>query len=72
MFIKEKDKIKAVTKDGKTFSGDVYKIVIDNNTENNEISTIIFISQDKCYIAQEGDFGCVTLDVKDITHIQIY
>lgn len=61
MFIEEGMLIKATHDDGKTFTGTVYKIVVQPcKDDNNRPHAMIFISQDKRFIEQEGEFVCVS------------
>lgn len=72
MFIEEKMKVCAIDNDGKTYSGTVYKIVIQpDENDNNRPHALIFISQDKEYIKQEGVFGCAALWVNKLNSINI-
>ncbi len=61
MFIKKGDYVKAVADEG-TYTGTVYDIVIQNcKDKGNRPHALIFISQDKNLINEEGDFGCASL-----------
>ncbi len=72
MFIEEKMLIKATHDDGTTFTGKVYKIVIQPcKDDNNRPHAMIFISQDKRFIEQEGEFGCVSEWVDKLKSIEI-
>lgn len=72
MFIEEKMLIKATHDDGTTFTGKVYKIVIQPcKDDNNRPHAMIFISQDKQFIEQEGEFGCVSEWVDKLKSIEI-
>lgn len=71
MFIEEKMKIKVIADDEKTYTGTVYKIVIQLcKDDNNRPHALLFLSQDKQYITQEGEFGCVSLWVDKIKSIE--
>ena len=72
MFIEEGMLIKATHDDGKTFTGTVYKIVVQPcKDDNNRPHALIFISQDKRFIEQEGEFGCVSEWVDKLQSIQV-
>lgn len=72
MFIKEKMRIRAITDDNKSYTGTVYKIVIQPcEDDNNRPHSVIFISQDKKYIEQEGEFGCASLWVEKLKSIEL-
>ena len=70
MFFEEKMNVCATDNNGKTYSGNVYKIVIQpDENDNNRPHALLFISQDKEYIKQEGEFGCAALWVNKIKSI---
>lgn len=72
MFIEEKAKIRAVDNDEKTYTGSVYKIVIEpDENNNNRPHALLFISQDREYIKQDGEFGCAALWVDKLKSINI-
>lgn len=72
MFIEEGMLIKATHDDGKTFTGTVYKIVVQPcKDDNNRPHALIFISQDKRFIEQEGEFGCVSEWVDKLQSIKV-
>lgn len=72
MFIEEEMLIKATHDDGKTFTGTVYKIVVQPcEDDNNRPHALIFISQDKRFIKQEGEFGCVSEWVDKLKSIEV-
>lgn len=72
MFIEEKMKIRATDDDNKTYTGSVYKIVIQPcKDDNNRPHALLFISQDKNYIEQDGDFGCASLWVDKLKSIEV-
>lgn len=65
-------KVCATDNDGKTYSGNVYKIVIQpDDKNNNRPHALLFISQDKNYIEQDGEFGCIALWVEKINRIDV-
>lgn len=72
MFIEEKMKIRAITDDDKSYTGSVYRIVIQTcKDDNNRPHAVLFISQDKKYIEQEGEFGCASLWVDKIKSVDV-
>lgn len=72
MFIEEKMKIRATDCDNKTYTGSVYKIVIQPcEDDNRRPHSLLFISQDKNYIEQDGEFGCVSLWVDKLKSIEV-
>lgn len=72
MFIEENMKVRAIDNNGTTYSGKVYKIVIQPDEENNNRPhALLFISQDKEYIKQDGEFGCAALWVDKLNSIDI-
>lgn len=72
MFIEEKKKIRAITDDNKTYTGSVYRIVIQScKDDNNKPHALLFISQDKAYIEQDGEFGCASLWVDKLKSIEV-
>lgn len=72
MFIKEKMKIRATDYDNKTYTGSVYRIVIQLcKDDNNRPHALLFVSQDKNYIKQDGDFGCASLWVDKLKSIEV-
>lgn len=72
MFIEEKMLIKATCEDGTTFTGKVYKIEIQLcEDDNNRPHALLFISQDKRYIEQDGEFGCVSVWVDKLKSIEV-
>lgn len=67
MFIEENSKIKVVDEKGRAYTGTVYKIVLQLCEENNnKPHALLFLSQDKNCIEQEGDFGCISLWVNKL------
>jgi len=72
MFIEKKMKVCATYYDGKTYTGSVYKIVIQpDSDDSNRPHALLFISQDKNYIEQDGEFGCIALWVEKIIRIDV-
>ncbi len=72
MFIEEKMKIRVIDDDNKTYTGSVYRIVIQScEDDNNRPHAVLFISQDKQYIEQEGEFGCASLWVDKLKSIEV-
>ena len=72
MFIEENMKVCAIDNDGKTYSGNIYKIVIQPDDEDgNRPHALLFISQDKENIEQNGEFGCAALWVDKLKSIDI-
>lgn len=72
MFIEEGMLIKATHDDGKSFTGTVYKIVVQpSKDDNNRPHALIFISQDKRFIEQEGEFGCASEWVDKLQSIKV-
>ena len=72
MFIEEKMKIRAITDDNKTYSGIVFRIVIQPCEDDNwRPHALLFLSQDKKYVKQDGEFGCASLWVDKIKSIEI-
>lgn len=71
MFIEEKMRIRAITDENKSYTGSVYRIVIQPcKDDNDRPHAVLFISQDKQYIEQEGEFGCASLWVDKIKSIE--
>lgn len=71
MFIKENMLIKATCDDETTYTGNVYKIVIQLcQDDGNRPHALLFISQDKRYIEQDGEFGCASVWVDKIKTIE--
>lgn len=72
MFMEENMLIRATCDDGSTFTGKVYKIVIQLcENDNNRPHALLFISQDKSYIEQDGEFGCASLWVDKLKSIEV-
>ena len=64
--------IRATHDDGTTYTGTVYKIAIQScENDNNRPHALIFISQDKRYSKQEGEFGCVSEWVDRLKSIEL-
>lgn len=73
MFIQEKMHIKAVDINDNSFTGYVYKIVVQLcDDDNYKPHALIFLSQDRNYIETEGDFGCVSLWVDKLKSIEVF
>lgn len=65
-------KVCAITNDGNTYSGVVYKIVIQPCEDDNyRPHALLFISQEKYCIEQDGEFGCIALWVDKLKRIDI-
>ena len=72
MFIESGTLVKAVNCDGATYTGTIYKTTIQLcSDDNNRPHALVFISQDKRFIAEEGDFGCVALWVDKIKSLEL-
>ena len=70
MFIEEGMHVKAIDEKGKSFTGDVYKIAVQScKDDGGRPHALIFVSQDKRYIKDEGEFGCVSLWVDKLKSI---
>lgn len=70
MFIEEKMKIRVTDENNAIFTGTVYKIDIVYE-KNEKPHALLFVSQDKKYISQEGDFGCAALWADKIQSIEV-
>lgn len=72
MFIEEKTKVYAITNDEKTYSGFVYKIVIQPCVDDdNRPHALVFISQSEDHNENDGEFGCIALWVDKLKHITV-
>lgn len=72
MFIEENMLIRTVCDDGTVFTGRVYRIVIQLcEDDNNRPHALLFISQDKKYIEQDGEFGCASVWVDKLKSVEI-
>ena len=72
MFIEENMRVCAVVNNGSTYSGTVYKIVIQSCEDDDyRPHALLFISQDKSRIEQEGEFGCVSIYTDNLKRIDI-
>lgn len=72
MFIENDTLVKATYFDKTTYTGKVYKIVVQMcEDDNNRPHALLFISQDKKYIEQDGEFGCVSLWVDKLKSIEV-
>ena len=64
--------IKATCNDETTYTGSIYKIVIQLcENDNNKPHALLFISQDKSYVEQDGEFGCASIWVDNLKSIEI-
>lgn len=70
MFIEAGVSVRATDEDGRTYTGQVYKIVIQNDNNDNKPHALVFISQDKHFVEREGDFGCASLWVDRLRKIE--
>lgn len=71
MFIENGTLVKAVYCDNTTYTGTIYKTTIQLcSDDNNRPHALVFISQDKRFVAQEGDFGCAALWVDKIQSLE--
>ena len=64
-------KVRVTYEDNCTYTGSIFKIVIQNQNEDNKPHALVFITQDKKFRKQEGDFGCVALWVEKFKKIEI-
>lgn len=72
MFIEKGTLVKVTYCDNTTYTGRVYKTTIQLcKDDNDRPHALAFISQDKRYIKQEGEFGCVSLWVDKIKSLEI-
>lgn len=71
MFIEEKMKVKVTNEDDSIYTGTVYKIVIQNQNEDDKPHALVFITQDKEYRKQEGDFECIALWIEKVKKIEV-
>ena len=72
MFIEKGTLVKVTYCDNTTYTERVYKITIQLcKDDNDRPHALVFISQDKRYIKQEGEFGCVSLGVDKIKSLEI-
>lgn len=71
MFIENGTLVRAVCDDNTTYTGTVYKTTIQLcKDDNNRPHALVFISQDKRFIKQEGDFGCASLWVDKLKELK--
>ncbi len=71
MFIKKNELVKAIYCDGTIYTGTVYDTAVQLcNDDNNRPHALIFISQDKRFISEEGEFGCIALWVDKIKSLE--
>lgn len=67
MFIESGTLVKAIYYDGTSYTGTIYKTTIQLcDDDNNRPHALMFISQDKRFDTEEGDFGCAALWVDKI------
>ena len=72
MFIEENMRVCAVVNNGSTYSGTVYKIVIQSCEDDDyRPHALLFISQEKNCMGQNEEFGCVALWVDKLKYIDI-
>ena len=72
MFIDTNILVKITCKDNVSYTGTVYKIVLQPSADNFEkFYTLLFISQDKRFVGQEGEFGCASVWLNNIKHIDV-
>lgn len=72
MFIKENMLIRAVCDDGTVFTGRVYRIVIQLcEDDSNRPHALLFISQDRKYTEQDGEFDCASVWVDKLKSVEI-
>lgn len=72
MFFVKGQQVKVSDMEGKTYSGTIYKIVIQPcSDDRNRPHALIFISQNKRFIEKEGDFGCASLWVDKLQSIEL-
>ena len=72
MFIENETLVKATYFDDTTYTGKVYKTAIQLcEDDNDKPHALVFISQDKRFIEQDGEFGCVSLWVDKIKSLEI-
>lgn len=70
MFIDKGTLVRVICCDDTTYTGKIYKTVIQLCGDNNRPNVLVFISQDKRFIANDGDFGCAALCVDKIKSLQ--
>ena len=72
MFIENGTLVRAVDCDDKTYTGTIYETTRQLcGDDNNRPHALLFISQDKRFIEQDGEFGCASLWVEKIKKIEI-
>lgn len=65
-------KIRAIADDNKTYTGFVYRIVIQPCEDDyNRPHALLFVSQNKDYIEQDGEFGCASPWVDKLKTIEV-
>lgn len=72
MFIENGTLVRAVNCDGKTYTGTIYETTIQLcGDDNNRPHALVFISQDKRFIEQDGEFGCASLWVDKLQKLEV-
>lgn len=72
MFIEENMKICAIDNNGRSYSGIVYKIVIQPcEDDNNRPHALLFVSQESRSEESKDEFGCIALWVDKLQRIDI-
>lgn len=71
MFIEKGTLVKIVYCDNTTYTGTIYRITMQLcGDDNNRPHALVFISQDKRFAHQDGDFGCAALWVDKIISLE--
>ena len=72
MFFEKGNKVTAIDNDGKSYTGNIFAIVIQNcDDDENRPHALLFISQDRRFIDKEGDFGCISLWVDKLSSLTL-
>lgn len=72
MFIENGTLVRLTYFDDKVYTGEVYRTTIQLcEDDNNKPHALVFISQDKRFIEQDGEFGCASLWVEKIKSLEI-
>ena len=72
MFIDENMLMRVTDNYNKTYTGKIYKTdIVLCEDDNNNPHALLFLSQDKRYIEQDGEFGCASLWVEKIKKIEV-
>lgn len=72
MFFEKNNYVRAVCDDGTKYTGTIYNIAIQNCADDdNRPHALLFISQDKRFIREEGEFGCVSLWIDKIKTLEL-